>query len=136
MEKRYKKIKIENIPSVSFQGYYWMSDSSKPVVQYQGEIDKSVFTSLPFAVEANYYSKDLEISIQVKNIDGVYDVAQIDVKDCDAKKYIGHDVDADYLIVEAWQNVEDELLEGMMTKVPSWTAFKGFVKSSKRKKND
>jgi len=136
MERRYKKIKIEDIPNGSFQGYYWLSDSSKPVVQYDGEIDKTVFIELPFVIEANYYSSDLDISIQIKSIDGVYDVAQIDVKDCEAKKYIGHDIGTDYLVVEAWQDKEDELLEGMTTKVPSWEAFKGFVKSNKTEKND
>ena len=136
MEKRYKKINIEDIPSGDFQGYYWLSDSSKPVVQYEGEINKSVFANLPFVIEANYYSSDLGISIQVKNIDGVYDVAQIDVKDCETKKYIGHDIDSDFLMVEAWQDVKDELLENMTTKIPSWVAFKGFVKQTKNRKND
>lgn len=136
MEKRYKKINIEDIPSGDFQGYYWLSDSSKPEVQNEGEIDKSVFNNLPFVIEANYYSSDLGISIQIKNIDGIYDVAQIDVKDLDAKKYIGHDIDSDYLVVEAWQEEKDDLLENMTTKVPSWVAFKGFVESIKIEKND
>ena len=136
MEKRYKRINIEDIPSGDFQGYYWLSDSSKPEVQYEGEIDKSVFNNLPFVIEANYYSSDLGISIQIKNIDGIYDVAQIDVKDLDAKKYIGHDIDSDYLVVEAWQEEKNDLLENMTTKVPSWVAFKGFVESIKTEKND
>lgn len=133
---RYRKIEIKEIPSGDFEGYYWLSDSSKPVVQKNGEIDRSVFSNLPFVVEANYYSEDTGISIQVKNIDGTYDIAQIDVKNCEAKQYIGHDIKADYLVVEAWGDIEDDLLEGMTTKVPTWNAFKGFVEHIKTKKND
>jgi len=37
---------------------------------------------------------------------------------------------------KAWEDKEDEFLEGLTTKVPSWVAFKGFVESKKMKKND
>ena len=134
MENRYKQISIEQIPSGNYEGYYWLSNAPKPDVIKDADIDKSKFGVLPFVVEANFYCKDTETSIQVKNIDGVYHVAQIDVKDCDAVKYIGHDIDADYYVVEAWEEEDDEFLEGMKTQVPSWTAFKGFVEPEKLKK--
>jgi CRISPR type III-associated protein (TIGR04423 family) len=146
MEKRYKKIELENIPSGNYQGYYWKSNMTKPKVQLSGDIDKAVFKQLPFVLEANYYDPGTEKSIQVKNIDGKYLVAEIDVKDCEAKEYIGHDIERNFLLVEAWANTQDEtyfddegnemsFLEGMTTKTPVWSAFKGFVKS-KKQKND
>ena len=131
MENRYKKIKIEQIPSGNYEGYYWLSNASKPEVIKGQDIDKTKFGVLPFVVEANFYCRDTETSIQIKNIDGIYHVAQIDVKDCDAVKYIGHDIGADFLVVEAWEVIEDEFLENMKTQVPAWTAFKGFVEPKK-----
>jgi len=131
---RYKEISIDKIPSFKFEGYYWMSDSSKPQIIRNQEIEKSVFGKLPFVVEANFYSKEKEISIQVKNIDGKYRVAQIDVQGCEPITYIGHDIESDFLVVEAWEDVEDSLLENMTTKVPTWTAFKGFVKPVENEK--
>ena len=134
---RYKKINIEEIPSGNFEGYYWFSDSPKPEIIKSEEIDKSIFTKLPFVIEANFYCCDTEISIQIKNIDGTYHVAQVDVSECDTKTYIGHDIGSDFLVVEAWEDSEkDPLLENMTTKIPTWMAFKGFVKSLKKENND
>jgi CRISPR type III-associated protein (TIGR04423 family) len=132
MEKRYKKISIDTIPQGNYQGYYWMSNSSKPVIQDEGDIDKSIFKELPFVVEANYYSSEADISIQIKSVDGQYLVSEINVKDCEAIEYIGHDIGSNYLVVEAWGEKEDDLLEGMIAKVPVWEAFKGFVESNKK----
>jgi len=146
MEKRYKKIDIENIPSGNYQGYYWKSNMTKPKVQLSGDIDKAVFEQLPFVLEANFYDSDTETSIQIKNVDGKYLAAEINVKDCETKEYIGHDIGKNFLLVEAWGNSQDEtyfdddgnevsFLEGMTTKAPIWSAFKGFVEP-KNKKND
>jgi CRISPR type III-associated protein (TIGR04423 family) len=132
MEKRYKKISIDTIPQGNYQGYYWMSNSSKPVIQDEGDIDKSIFKELPFVVEANYYSSEADISIQIKSVDGQYLVSEINVKDCEVIEYIGHDIGSNYLVVEAWGEKEDDLLEGMIAKVPVWEAFKGFVESNKK----
>ncbi len=142
MKNKYKQIEINEIPAGNFEGYYWLSDKSKPELIFNKEIDKTKFSQLPFVVEANFYSEKMEKSIQIKNIDGEYKCAIIDLSDCEyeAQKYIGHDLEYnknhfDYFVVEAWEEKADELLEGMKTKVPSWVAFKGFVES-KTKKND
>ena len=137
MINRYKKINIEDIPTGNFDGYYWYSNKPKPEIINNTEIVKSKLTQLPFVIEANFYSRETETSIQIKNIDGKYDIAIIDLKDCiiAPQFYLGHDIGQDYQVVEAWEEVEDELLEGMKTQVPSWVAFKGFIKP-KTKKND
>ena len=137
MTKRYKNINIEGIPNENFEGYYWFSNKPKPEIIRNEKIDKNKFTQLPFVVEANFYSKETETSVQVKNIDGEYHIAIIDLTDCDTvpQVYIGHDIGYDFQVVEAWEEKEDKFLEGMKTKVPAWTAFKGFVKP-KNQKND
>ena len=50
---------------------------------------------------------------------------------------IGHDLDGwDYEVIEAWEDQEIEVIgsdnETMLTKVPSWVAFKGFVNSKNK----
>ena len=142
MDTRYKQIEIDEIPTGNFDGYYWFSDQSKPELIFDLGIDKTKFTQLPFVIEANFYSKELNQSVQIKNIDGKYHCAIIDLSNCEfePQKYIGHDLEYnnkhfDYFVVEAWEEKKDSLLEGMTTKVPSWTAFKGFVEI-KTKKND
>ena len=129
MADRYKKINVEDIPTGKFDGYFWYSNKPKPEVIRNEVIDKTKFIKLPFIIEGNFYSKDTETSIQIKNIDGNYHIAKIDLKDCKIKPqiYIGHDIGYDFQIVEAWDEKEDEFLEGMKTQVPSWTAYKGFV---------
>ena len=141
MKNRYKEIKIQDIPKGKYTGYYWLSDRTEPEIIWnkEKEIDLNWFGKLPFVVEANFYSAELEKSIQIKNIDGKYHCAVIDLKDCKLtpQKYIGHDLDGwDYEVVEAWEDREIKVIgtddEFMKTKVPSWVAFKGFVKLKKK----
>lgn len=132
MKNKFKKISIEEIPDhIDFEGYYWYSDETKPHVITDEKIDKNIFTELPFVVEANFYSDTEKLSIQVKNIDGQYYVGMVHLASIDnAQEYIAHDLDDinRFKMVEAWEEQEDELLEGMKVLVPSWTAFAGFVK--------
>jgi CRISPR type III-associated protein (TIGR04423 family) len=137
MSKYYNKISTDEIPTdVLFEGYYWYSNASKPVILNGESLDSlSIFNDLPFVVEANFYSKQEKMSIQVKNIDGTYHIAKIDLNlPNDFVKeenfYIPHDIKITgmqkYKMVEAWEEVEDDLMEGMKVLVPSWTAFSGF----------
>jgi CRISPR type III-associated protein (TIGR04423 family) len=134
MENNYKLITIDQIPDdIDFEGYYWYSDERKPKVIDSEKIDKSIFSDLPFVVEANFYSKSEKISIQVKNIDGQYHIAEIHLESIEgATEYIAHDLGGinKFKMVEAWKEKDDEdnLLEGMKVLVPSWTAFAGFIK--------
>jgi CRISPR type III-associated protein (TIGR04423 family) len=139
MKNRYKKINISDFPTGKFDGYYWFSDQPKPEIIIDKEIDRAKFQKLPFVVEANFYSKETHQSIQVKNIDGKYLCAQIDLTDCKSipQTYIGHDIGGkNFLLVEAWEEKTDELLEGMTTKIPSWSAFRGFVEHNNSNDND
>jgi CRISPR type III-associated protein (TIGR04423 family) len=136
MDKVFQKIEIEEIPDYEFQGYYWYSNQKKPEHFLSKKIDKSIFSKLPFVIEANFFAENENVSIQVKNIDGNYNISLInlnllsDPNLCDKHEYIAHDLGdvKKYRMFEAWEEKADILLEGMKTLVPSWTAFAGFVK--------
>lgn len=132
MENKFKPISIQEIPdNIEFEGYYWYSDEIKPCIINGGIIDKSIFKDLPFIIEANFYAASHNISIQVKNIDGEYHIGMIRLDSInEVQEYIAHDLEGvkKFRMVEAWEEKEDELLEGMKVLVPSWSAFAGFIK--------
>lgn len=137
IKKAYQKIDKAAIRQLDFEGYYWYSNEKKPHIQKSGNIDLNIFTELPFVIEASFYAKREQISIQVKNIDGQYHFAQIDLKNLNPQhlrhqNYIAHDLGSigKFQVVESWQEQADELLEGMTTLVPAWAAFAGFVTKS------
>ena len=132
----YELIKITNIPDFLFDGYFWFSDAEKPQVIIAKKIDKSIFSSMPFAIEANFYAPKEQVSIQARNIDGDYQIIKFSLKGVTEKplRYIGHDLEKegkkfDFLMLEAWEEVEDQdnLLEAMKTLQPTWAAFAGFT---------
>ncbi len=132
-----KNIRLEEIPLYHYEGYYWHSDQQSPKLITQEYIQLEWFTTLPFVVEANFYAKPENVSIRVQNIDGLYKVTLFDLNKINAhteyKKYIAHDVSsAEYWMAEGWTEViDDELLEGMSTLMPSWSAFVGFSNPEK-----
>ena len=135
MNNLYQIISIEEIPKdILFEGYYWYSNEQKPrVILSPSIIQYDWFTDLPFVVEANFYSPKAQLSIQVKNMDGEYAVAKMDLSQLheiehDKVTYIGHDLESkSYVMIEAWIPQADELLEGMESLIPAWSAFAGFV---------
>ena len=137
MSKQYNRITIDQIPdNINFEGYYWYSNAKTPETIHKATIDKSWFTDLPFVIEANFYAREEQVSIQIKNIDGQYHVARIDLNENNlknAQKYAGHDIEGlNYQMVEAWENVEEDVNELKMNVLrPTWTAFAGFIKKSK-----
>ena len=132
---------IAKIPDKLYEGYYWPSDESKPVVLLNEKLDKSVFktTSLPFIVEAHLYAKEEQISIHVKYIDGKYWITQTNLNIeygsiRDTTTYIAHDIEKEgkkinyFQMIEAWQAESKKHLAEMETLSPAWTAFVGFGK--------
>ena len=133
MKSAYQEIKDISQIKGSFEGYYWYSDKSKPVLVEDSPIDPSWFTELPFVIEANFYDKKQQISIQIRNIDGYYHMAKIDLSSVpkealDTQWYIAHDLEGKegYLMIEAWEEENDPLLDEMPVYQPSWAAFAGF----------
>jgi len=135
----FKIIDKNQIPDYEYQGYYWFSNSPKPVILNYEKFEINILTELPFVVEGNLYAPLENISIQIKNIDGVYYIALIDLSNTNGyqisqpQKYLGHDLGFDYYLVQAWELVEDDQCNGLETFVPAFTAFKGFVEPKNEK---
>ena len=136
-------INIADLPDYEYEGYYWYSDQPAPKVVSPKEqlVFGELLTSLPFVVEGNFYADEEKVSIQIRHIDGEYHISKFDLKGLQnhgnytVKEYIAHRVkDADgvsvgrYKMMEAWEEQEDPLCEGMTTLKPAWAAFCGFIK--------
>jgi CRISPR type III-associated protein (TIGR04423 family) len=143
MKERHKAITLADIPvDVAFDGYLWLSNATKPKTMKSERVDMTLFQKLPFIVEGNLWSEELSLSIQIRNVDGEYFLHQFDLSDSehdkllDEKEYLAHDLDGvgKYRVVEAWKEHRDEMLAGMVTLVPAWTAFKGFVNNKNQQK--
>lgn len=143
MKERHKDITLAAIPvDIAFDGYLWLSNATKPKTMKSERVDMTLFRKLPFVVEGNLWSEELSLSIQIRNVDGEYFVHQFDLSDSEddklleEKEYLAHDLDGvgKYRVVEAWKEYRDEMLAGMATLVPAWTAFKGFVNDKNQPK--
>jgi CRISPR type III-associated protein (TIGR04423 family) len=131
-----KKINISDIDfSINYQGYYWYSNAKHPIVVLNDKLSEKLFSRLPFIVEANFYSKENNLSITIKNIDGIYSLHQVNFNDTienqgTIDEYIVHDLEgiSKIRMLQYWEESEqDEFLENMSTLIPSWIAFIGFV---------
>lgn len=129
----------------NLQGYYWLSDATKPVVVDKShpldstEIEEYLREdSLPFVIEAHFYCASDHCSLQIKNVDGQCYIRKIDLTDLpeaqlEQRRYMTHDIkDKEnnyryYQVIEAWEEIEDPLLDDLPTLRPAWTAFKGFT---------
>lgn len=130
-----KRINIKDINfDLEYEGYLWYSNQPKP--EQRNKIRLEDFTDLPFIVEGNLYSGKEGISINIKNIDGEYFVTQGVLKDLPTdqiteQEFLAHKLDGVKKIkmIQFWNEIEDELCEGMKTLKPGWQAFKGFIKN-------
>jgi len=137
MSQAYQPISIQDIPTdVNFEGYYWYSNQPKPEIIRGEPIQLAWFTELPFVVEANFYSADAKLSLQVRHVDGQYQVAKVDFNLIDESlydeaTYLGHDLEGQrFKVRQAWQPDPDPFCAGMPVLVPAWSAFAGFEPSN------
>jgi CRISPR type III-associated protein (TIGR04423 family) len=133
-----QKININNIPfDLEYEGYYWYSNSKQPNIVENTLISSAIFTEMPFIVEGNFFNEEKQISISIKNIDGTY---LITITDFNTLK-ISNLVEQNYIakneltgiskikLAQYWEEGEaDPYLENMKTLIPTWVAFKGFIK--------
>ncbi|HHB79430.1 MAG TPA: TIGR04423 family type III CRISPR-associated protein [Saprospiraceae bacterium] len=139
IKDRHTSCKNDPIPECDYVGYVWYSDAEKPIIIGPSEpFHLAMLTELPFVIEGNLFCESKKISIQIKNIDGEYCIAKIQLDDElieSAKKYVGHDLNKrDYKMVETWEEVPDTLCAGMTTLRPAWRAFAGFTTIDTQKK--
>lgn len=130
-----KRINIDEINfDLEYEGYIWYSNQRNP--KMITKFNKSDFTDLPFIIEGNLYAANKKISISIKNIDGAYFITQTSLDNLPKdqiteQEFLSHKLDGIKKIkmVQFWEEVEDELCEGMKTLKPSWQAFQGFIKN-------
>lgn len=146
-----KKIVIPQ--SDSYEGYYWMSDSDKPVI-VSGGLPKELETldpmCNPFVIEAQLYDKAGNVSYSVKYIDGQYHIYKFsEVADqltvatgkydhITLKKYQSHRMDGRKLLfLQYWDAEDDPLCAGdkpMPVLQPGALVFVGFENSTSIRK--
>lgn len=141
MSKSYSILaNISDIPQGKYEGYFWLSDADGPnVLDLRSDIDRKLLNKpLPFVLEANFYDRDQEISIHIKNVDGKHYITMVDFRKLtdelvEEVPYLAYKVKANtYIMAEAWEKVQDPLLENMYVYQPSWSAFKGFSPLQKK----
>lgn len=137
MSTRINTIEADQFPAdVTLQGYLWYSDQRKPEI-IAGPLDlKSKLTGLPFVVEGMLYDDQSKISYRVLHLNGKNTIQKIDLSDLsgvehDEQIYFTRRVNSyeRYRMIEAWK--EQSSLQGLpefKSLIPSWSAFKGFVK--------
>ena len=124
--------------SLSYEGYFWYSNATKPEVFLGAILSKEKFTNMPFIIEGNLYCKLTNLSISIKHVDGEYLVHSVILNNLpdrqwEEEDYIAHDLDgiSKIRMLQYWEEGEpDELLAGMTTLIPAWQAFKGFIKEN------
>lgn len=147
-----KKIKINEIPSLKYDGYLWYSDEDRPRIIEEGKYIERESKALetfwgatfcnsdldehPFVVEGALYSKEKNISITIRNIDGEYLAHQFDLKELDTEHYrniehswfLAKDQVRKANMLEVWELAKDEhkLCAGIPSYRPVFWVFKGF----------
>ena len=116
-----------------YQGYIWMSNKKKPKVYNNEPLDFVIDDkSNPFIIEGMLFDKDSKRSYSIRNIDGHHIVNMYELKEEElahndtkfvAKRIEGHKT---LYFRQRWREQEDDLCEGMKTKVPEEIIFIGF----------
>ena len=131
--------KITEIPAYQYEGYLWYSDEERPVfISDSRPFKKEDLSGHPFVVEGALFSKDKNISITIRNLDGKYLIHQFDLNDITPETYqtidhewfVAKDQARKAQMVEVWQLEEDEheLCAKMPSFRPAFWIFKGFTK--------
>ncbi|HPM01047.1 MAG TPA: TIGR04423 family type III CRISPR-associated protein [Candidatus Cloacimonadota bacterium] len=136
---------LNDIPKLKYQGYVWLDNSEKPVLD---EFSMDILKDRGFIVEAYLYNAEKQISVSIKHIDGsdyitIFDLNQINQEYIFNKKYIANreiskqDPAYKYLkFIEYWLPEQDVLCSNMKVKKLKWIAFTGFDSADKEPKND
>ncbi|MBD5358032.1 MAG: TIGR04423 family type III CRISPR-associated protein [Bacteroides sp.] len=132
---------IYKLPTGNYQGYYWMSDATDPVIvaglpTMLQTLDANVN---PFVIEAQLYDPENHLSFSIKYVDGRYVVTRYDVKEkiddvrsgkydfITLKKYIANRMPGRELrFFQYWEEQPDNLCEGFPVLQPAGLAFVGF----------
>ena len=132
-----KTDKINNIPAGIYEGYYWLSDTDRPVV-----ID-GVFDGLtldpdenPFVIEAQLFDRKNNVSFSVKYTDGHYYAYRYDLnniisdnsEEVKVQKYCSYRMENHPWLYfrQYWREESDSLCDNMPVLQPADMVFVGF----------
>jgi CRISPR type III-associated protein (TIGR04423 family) len=135
--------------SIPYEGYLWRSNSKNPRI-YRNEMltseDLSILQNplqIPFIIEGYLYNKvNKETSISIKYADGRYFISKVELESIPDSSLTESEfaVKADLGVkalraVQRWESKPDLLCDGMLTDVPTWVAFRGFISHSNSKQS-
>lgn len=132
------------LPSGCVEGYYWMSDATKPTVIQQADSVPGFLQTLdptanPFVVEARLYDCRTRESLAIKYVDGRYIVNSRKVSEeiddvrnrrydhISLKRFLANRMDGRRLLFfQYWEEMPDPLCLDMKVLRPSDLVFVGF----------
>lgn len=79
------RISINEIKSLQFEGYLWMSDEEEPLVYENEIVTLPKEGDNPFVVEGMLYNKAQGLSYSIKYVDGKYIIQEYVVSEADKK---------------------------------------------------
>lgn len=125
---------LSQIPALTYEGYYWASDSDVPVkatsVPTGYEINGQ--PANPFILEAHFYCDTENISISVRHVSGRYLISQYNLSELAEdnlveKSYLAHrSLGGSLRFKDIWLAEPDPLCENMAVLTKKATVFKGF----------
>ena len=130
-----KNITITDIPLKEYEGYLWFSDQKRPsYITSSKPFRKEDLTKHPFVVEGALYSKEDNLSISIRSIDGRYLIHQFDLSALQNNRYrqieqewfVSKDSQRKVKMAEIWELTSDKLCEDMETYRPAFKVFMGF----------
>ena len=132
------RTKVDRIPSgTNYEGYLWESNEEVPDIYHVGEAFEDDFEASqnPFIVEGWLYDAAANKSYAIRYLDGQYLRVEHDlsVSETTEIKYQAHDLKdvSRFKVVEHWVPEDDDNCAGMPVLRHAWTAFAGFVPSTK-----
>ena len=110
------RIRINEIKSLAYEGYLWMSDQEDPTVYENDSVTLPIEGANPFVVEGQLYNRTEGLSYSIKYVDGQYIVQEYEVTEADMKNpdnqiktYLSNRMgDKKLQFLRYWEEVPDE----------------------------
>ena len=110
------KIRINEIKTLTYEGYLWMSDKENPTVYENESVTLPEEDTNPFVVEGQLYNEKEGLSYSIKYVDGQYIVQEYEVTETDMKSpnnqvktYLSNRMgDKKLQFLRYWEEVLDE----------------------------
>jgi CRISPR type III-associated protein (TIGR04423 family) len=133
--KQYKT--LNEIPTLSFEGYIWMSDQEQPKILNNEIYDFKSIAANPFIIEALLYNEKENRSIHIQHTGEYqiyeYDLNQYSSEQLSQKDYLPHRLEGVRKVnfKQIWLPESDDNSEGMEVLTLKAIVFCGFNKEKK-----